>query len=619
MSDSAGGNIETKKQLTRCPVFRIDLKGRFVNVDDLTEKFLGQPSDYYFGKNISEFLDEPSNLSMQEILASGRHFETFFKSVNLTFINTNNEQIQAGAIVSLNFIGGNPSNFQFILTSTFSEPIGEPEGADDGTPLTERLMQWLGRISGDADWNDLTKCLCQDKNIRFASLYLYDEGVLVQLSENYNLNIEGTTAPVDIDNRHIDVAAKKEPIIPDPAASGSTFEFCRPLVCREHCWGVLRIISGVNSGDITETYKITSNIIGNALYSHVSHRWYEKKEKNNLNELIHKFIVAYDCTFMALHRNGNISKEFSRFVSGDQALASVDNVFQLFHPESGLRQEKALIEDKSLFKSESSELSVNRELLVEFNNSRRYLKVVDLDSKSFAGAEYGLMLFRGTLVDQINSEDRDLIGAVTTSAEQFINTISKDAVMLSAKSYRQLAREGREHLNNIQNHCRQYLESHKRIMRLLEFLNKDLKFEQVELSKILEKAAQTVSLPDRQNPLYELRDSLLLNTDRELMAEVMASILSNIAATNPSPDSPPVAITANRLERGNVLVFSIPGFGQGNSPNFAYHLPQAANDAGPKKYNPEYFIVGRVLKAIKAKVDIQASAAGSSITLNFSD
>ena len=44
----------------RCAVCKIDLKGRFVYIDERTEHLLGLTKEDLFGKNIIEFLDEPS-------------------------------------------------------------------------------------------------------------------------------------------------------------------------------------------------------------------------------------------------------------------------------------------------------------------------------------------------------------------------------------------------------------------------------------------------------------------------------------------------------------------------------------------------------------------------------
>ena len=80
---------QTSKKKRRCPVLKIDLKGRFVNIDDLTAELLGIQAENLFGKSIEEFLDEESYQKLLEIFHSGSRFDTCHESVDLNVIDGN--------------------------------------------------------------------------------------------------------------------------------------------------------------------------------------------------------------------------------------------------------------------------------------------------------------------------------------------------------------------------------------------------------------------------------------------------------------------------------------------------------------------------------------------------
>ena len=49
---TATDSKEIKIESDRCPVFKINLKGQFVNIDDLTSELLDLPTENLFGRNI---------------------------------------------------------------------------------------------------------------------------------------------------------------------------------------------------------------------------------------------------------------------------------------------------------------------------------------------------------------------------------------------------------------------------------------------------------------------------------------------------------------------------------------------------------------------------------------
>lgn len=101
---------------TRCGVCKVDLKGRFVFVDDRAEKLLGASKEETIGRPLIDFLDETSRQLVVTLFNHRNHYETFYDAINIVLRNRHGELTTLTAIVSLNFIAGNPVNFQFIFT-----------------------------------------------------------------------------------------------------------------------------------------------------------------------------------------------------------------------------------------------------------------------------------------------------------------------------------------------------------------------------------------------------------------------------------------------------------------------------------------------------------------------
>lgn len=99
----------------RCAVSKVDLKGRFVYVDSAIESLLGFSKDELFGRPMLDFLDESSCRLLERLLSQRNHYETFFESAMLTFVNKAGDTVVAKVIASLNFAAGNPVNFQLII------------------------------------------------------------------------------------------------------------------------------------------------------------------------------------------------------------------------------------------------------------------------------------------------------------------------------------------------------------------------------------------------------------------------------------------------------------------------------------------------------------------------
>lgn len=99
----------------RCAVAKIDLKGKFVYIDDSLEELFGEKRENLFGRDIKEFLTSESEQIINQIISVRNHYETFYEAATLD-IKTGNDQLnKLRAVFSLNFASGNPVNFLVII------------------------------------------------------------------------------------------------------------------------------------------------------------------------------------------------------------------------------------------------------------------------------------------------------------------------------------------------------------------------------------------------------------------------------------------------------------------------------------------------------------------------
>ncbi|MFZ1685675.1 MAG: PAS domain-containing sensor histidine kinase [Candidatus Zixiibacteriota bacterium] len=108
-------SAEFGNKIKRCAVCKIDFKGRFVFVDEAVERLFGYSSEELFGKSFLDFIESEQQPLLSRVLYQRNHFETFFESIRLNLVDRSNTPIPATVVVSLNFIAGNPVNFQIII------------------------------------------------------------------------------------------------------------------------------------------------------------------------------------------------------------------------------------------------------------------------------------------------------------------------------------------------------------------------------------------------------------------------------------------------------------------------------------------------------------------------
>ncbi|MCK4573329.1 MAG: PAS domain-containing protein, partial [candidate division Zixibacteria bacterium] len=162
--------------LTRCAVCKIDLKGRLVYVDDQVEQLLGRTREDLFGKPLHDFVDRASQELINSLLERRNHYETFYDATRVTLVHSEGRFTSAMAVVSLNFIGGNPVNFQLVLNPMEREEqvTARPNTAFDSKQFVADLIE----VCSFSRWKDFLRTLCRLEGIAQAAVYLIRDGKL---------------------------------------------------------------------------------------------------------------------------------------------------------------------------------------------------------------------------------------------------------------------------------------------------------------------------------------------------------------------------------------------------------------------------------------------------------
>lgn len=154
----------------RCSVCKIDLKGRFVFVDEGVEQLLGCSQEELFGRSFLDFLDQRSQQLVSTLLNNRNHYETFYDSTTLTLIDSKNHKIVASVVASLNFAAGNPVNFQLIIH--YMEPGDEIIIADTDRADDRAFIRYLANNSGTDQWRSLLGALIEYADCSHIAVYI---------------------------------------------------------------------------------------------------------------------------------------------------------------------------------------------------------------------------------------------------------------------------------------------------------------------------------------------------------------------------------------------------------------------------------------------------------------
>jgi hypothetical protein len=260
------------KKFKRCAVFKIDLKGRFVYIDDLTEELLHSPRESLFGRNIKAFLTGESYSTLQQVFQRGRHYETSFEAITLDVIDSGGNIRPLGSVITLNFIAGNPANYQIVLIPAHG--LADPALSHAGE-LGDQLFDFILNLNGGINWEELAKIFLSLPDVTQAGIYEYKEQILRLLASSLRSPSTGGEVDLAITNEnHQSVARERrhfvtENALPSEGDRARRVELCYPFTHGEDCWGIIRFIG--SSGLIVDNDILSqaSRFLSNALYSFV--------------------------------------------------------------------------------------------------------------------------------------------------------------------------------------------------------------------------------------------------------------------------------------------------------------------------------------------------------------
>ncbi|HUV31163.1 MAG TPA: ATP-binding protein [Acidobacteriota bacterium] len=136
---------------------KIDLKGRFVFIDDETEELLGFTREELFGRPFLDFLAEDDQEVINSIISRRYHFETFFKTTRIGLIHKDGQRVPATVVISLNFIAGSPVNYQFIINAGTSSDRGR--APRERFAELQDLIAELLRFPDSVQWTELARAV----------------------------------------------------------------------------------------------------------------------------------------------------------------------------------------------------------------------------------------------------------------------------------------------------------------------------------------------------------------------------------------------------------------------------------------------------------------------------
>jgi hypothetical protein len=263
-----------KKEPGNCAVFKINLEGRIVTADRLTENLLGLPEADLFGRSIQDFLNENSYQTVLSILNQTRRYETFFEAADLVLVDTKGGQHIYSVVLSLNFIGGNPANFQFMVNVGCERT--QTSEAEPQSVMVQKLFDYVGSLSGHVNWDGLSRILLKIEPVIIISLHRYMNGTFHPISSALKDNLQENIQAPPVSAEHTEIAESQKPRVnmiirfdnvsdDDHIYSESVY----PLMRGDQCWGILRLVHSGDIKDIKPDPGTIAAFLGNALFSYM--------------------------------------------------------------------------------------------------------------------------------------------------------------------------------------------------------------------------------------------------------------------------------------------------------------------------------------------------------------
>ena len=272
--ETAAKGTEGEKS-RRCAVIKIDFNCRFVYIDEYAERLFGLPSENLFGQSIKDVLEEESYTLLLSVLPSQNHYESFFEATRLTLIDARGDRHELDIIISLNFIAGNPANYQIIF-SPLNENAPVDKDVSEFNEIPHLLVSYISLIKNNVDWQKLCGLFMAVEDILQSGIYRFHYDDLELLAQNYHKAPSGIRTDFGkADTNLLNAAVKNSPYIEsklvnakknDDSTAIDIVDAGFPLTHNGQCWGLLRIIYKDVLPETKDRLNEIAAFLGTALY-----------------------------------------------------------------------------------------------------------------------------------------------------------------------------------------------------------------------------------------------------------------------------------------------------------------------------------------------------------------
>lgn len=536
---------QTNKESGRCPVFKIDLKGQFVNIDDLTSDLLGLPAENLFGRNIKEFLDKDSYKKLFDIIQYGNRFDSCYESIELEIIDYNKRHVKLNAIASLNFIAGNPSNYQIILLEW-----EQPNKNNDNSVKLDLTLKRIFKLSTDftrnPDWKKLAELLVKNLELNQIGIYKYENKTLSLLGDAAKQKGKGKIDLTQTEEDHQQVIDEnKQSII--LKIKKNSFEYSYPLNYCGSCWGLLRCIAGEESSELENELGSIAGYIGAIFGTFTGDNSKNEETKERVIEPgvdVLDVLKLFGCTIISFKSDGSMVPAFSDFPENNHILAGCSNVNEL---AERLRSFELI----SFSGRESLEITISNEhpiivpeLCLISDKAKLYLfKILNTKEISQGLAEYTIILFP-EFDNSVGRKTSDkLLSMFLETASLLLEPIDKCAAKMAGQFYPRLNKDGRFYVDTIQDNCQVLYGTIKRYKQLCEIVSRKENAAELNITELITGAIKEFQI--KQNDLViklESTGHIFMTADANRITEALNAIFTGLISQTVSDNNPAIGV-----------------------------------------------------------------------------
>ncbi len=543
MIDAAIERKQTTKESKRCPVFKIDLKGHFVNIDDLTSDLIGLPDENLFGRNIKEFLDKDSNRKLIEIIQYGNRFDSCYESIELVIIDNKKKQHKHNAIVSLNFIAGNPSNYQVILMESNQLDSATENRTNNIELILKKLFELFSDFARNADWQKLAELLLKNMQFSQVGIYKYIDSGLALLSDSSEQKGKSKVDFSVTDEKHLQVITDhKQTVISDN--ENESIEYSCPLIFDNSCWGLIRCVASEESTGIEEELALVTSYVGPVFGVYIkSHSQIEEKPtgpETNIFEILKMF----GCTIISIDAENNLLSTYSDFPDKDHILAGCTNVTDLIERLSSFELIGFSGNDSVEIKLSDEHPVVFPDLGMISNETKFYLYKI-LDTRELLGgvSEYTIVIFPEFDNSIGRKTSEKLLSMFLETVTIFLEPIDKCAAKMAGQYYPRLNKDGRFYLDSIQDNCHVLYRTISRFRQLCEIVNRKENQTEINLTEIITRSIKEFQRIENDLKIdLENSGQIYLMADATRISETLNAVFAGLISQTISDESPVISI-----------------------------------------------------------------------------